>query len=436
MKTSPSLLSLVARLGSSLLAAVFGLANAAPPVIYEPFNYTPPDTTLTGNAGGTGLTGNWTVGTSAVESTNLTYGTLATSGSATVANGFNTSSGRIGIGPTTLSGLLNDGGELWMSFLYQTGSNAASNARFAIGLGDTYLSGNGDLLNEDANALTAEQAIGFALPFFAGNGGIPMIWDTNTYDGGNINADPAFVTPPSTSPGLTSGSAAGFGFTPANNTTYLFVLHAQWGADGATNDTVTLYAPGTDLTLGTAVTSYQAIVSQDSFDTLFFTADQNIGILDEIRVGATYADVVPTSGGGAAFDTWATSGTVTGVTFGGDANGDGVEDGMAFLLGANTPDDDATGLLPTASEDGGLVMSFTMLDPASSAPAVLSVEHSGDLGITDPWSAPVAVPAMTSTVGGIDFVVSGSGPLSVVATIPSSGNAIDGKLFGRLQGQE
>ena len=144
------------------LALIVGSANATA-VIYEPFNYTPPDTTLTGNAGGSGLTGTWTVGTSAVESTNLTYGSLATSGSATVANGYNTSSGRIGIGPTTLSGLLNDGGGLWMSFLYRTGDDA-SRTRFAIGLGDTYLSGNGNLLDEDANAATAEQAIGFANP--------------------------------------------------------------------------------------------------------------------------------------------------------------------------------------------------------------------------------------------------------------------------------
>ncbi len=417
------------------LSVVFGLSYAEP-VIHEPFEFVPPDTSLAGNPGGTGLSGNWTTSSAAaVEAANLTYGSLSTSASATVASGYNNNNVRIGIGATTLNGLLNDGGGLWMSFLYRTGDNAGS-ARFAIGLGDTYLSGNGNLLDEDANAATAEQAIGFALPFNAAHGGIPMIWDTNIYDGGNINADPTFVTPPSTSPGLTSGSTNNFGFYPDNDTTYLFVLHAQWGADGSTNDTVTLYTPGTDLALGTAVTTYQAIVSQDSFDTLFFTADQNIGILDEIRVGATYADVVPSTGGGSAFDTWATSGTVTGVTFGGDANGDGVKDGLAFLLGATTPDDDASGLLPTASEDGGLVMNFSMLDPASSAPAVLSLSHSGDLGITDPWSVPVAVPATTSTMNGIEFVVSGSGPLSVIATIPASGNALDGKLFGRLVAEE
>ena len=418
----------------------FATQEAVPPalVIHEPFDFVAPDTTLSGNAGGTGLSGNWTVGTGSIQTSNLTYGSLPTSGSATVASGYNSSSAHIGIGATTLSGLLNDGGELWMSFLYRTGSNA-TNTRFAIGLGDSYLSGNGNLFDEDANPATAEQAIGFASVYGSNNGDIPMIWDTNTYDGGNINADPTFVTPPSTSPGLTSGSSAGYGFTPANDTTYLIVLHAQWGADGSTNDMVTLYTPGTDLTPGTAVATYQAIVSQDSFDTLFFTADQTIGILDEIRVGATYADVVPSPVSASAFDTWATSGTVSGVTFGGDANGDGVQDGIAFLLGAGTPDDDAAGLLPTADENGGLVMTFTMLKPANSAPAALSIEHSGDLGVGDPWAS-VVVPAATGTAGGLDFTVTentlDSTKNDVMATIPSSGNAIGGKLFGRLKGHE
>lgn len=87
---------------------------------------------------------------------------------------------------------------------------------------------------------------------------------------------------------------------------------------------------------------------------------------------------------------------------------------------------------------GGLVMTFTMLKPTDSAPAVLSLEHSGDLGITDAW-APVVVPAANDTVGGVVFVVTentmDSDLNDVIATIPL-GNAIGGKLFGRLVGEE
>lgn len=418
----------------------FSTQAAVPPalVIYEPFNFVAPDTTLNGNAGGTGLSGNWTVGNGSIQTSNLTYGALPTSGSAVVASGYGASSARIGIGATTLNGLLNDGGELWMSFLYRYGGNAV-NTRFAIGLGDSHLSGNGNLFDEDANPATAEQAIGFASVFGSNNGDIPMIWDTNIYDGSSINGDPTFVTPSSTSPGLTSGSSDGYGFTPANDTTYLIVLHAQWGADAATNDKVTLYTPGTDLTPGAAIATYQAIVSQDSFDTLFFTADQNIGILDEIRVGAIYADVLPSPVPTSAFDAWGASGTVTGVTFGGDANGDGVSDGIAFLLGAGSPDTNSTSLLPWVLEDDGLMMGFKMRKPSESAPAVLCLEHSGDLGISDEWAS-VVVPAATGSVGGVDFIVTEDpgDPTrnTVTATIPSSGNTSAGKLFGRLNGKE
>lgn len=245
---------------------------------------------MLGNFPLSALEGTWTAPNNATaQASNLTYGSLVTSGSAVVATGYNASSPRIGVNATALSGLLNDGGELWMSFLYRTGTSAASNSRFAIALGDSYMSSNGSLFDEDATPATAEQAIGFALPFGGGRGGIPMIWDTNTYDGGNINNNATLTT--TTAPGLIGTSVAGF--TPADNTTYLFVLHAQWGADGATNDTVTLYAPGTNLALGAAVATYQAIVSQDSFDILSFTADQNLGVLDEIRVGASFADVTP-----------------------------------------------------------------------------------------------------------------------------------------------
>lgn len=66
------------------------------------------------------------------------------------------------------------------------------------------------------------------------------------------------------------------------------------------------------------------------------------------------------------------------------------------------------------------------------------MQHSSDLGGTDAW-APAApgslVPDTTSTVGGVDYVVSGSGTLNVTATIPVA-NASGGKLFGRLLATE
>jgi autotransporter-associated beta strand protein len=65
-----------------------------------------------------------------------------------------------------------------------------------------------------------------------------------------------------------------------------------------------------------------------------------------------------------------------------DANGDGVENGLAFLLGASGPNANALDLLPTATQTpGGLVIEFSMLKPAASGTATLSIQHSSDLGL-------------------------------------------------------
>jgi len=258
---------------SALLIGLSPFVASAAAVIYEDFTFPDGDTALAGNAGGTGLSGNWTAPVGAIETTNLTFGSLSTSGSATVATGWNTGSPYVGIGGTTLNGLTGDSGELWMSLLYQAPTTGS--IRFTVGIGDTYVTTNGNL----NSSVTDAQAIGFSIPF--NNKAYPVMWETNNYDGGNVQNAPA---------GLASGSGLAIA---RDGATHMFVLHAQWGADGVTNDTLTLYTPGTDLVLGSAISTYEGIVSQDSFDTLFFSADQSVGVLDEIRVGATYADVSP-----------------------------------------------------------------------------------------------------------------------------------------------
>jgi len=139
---------------------------------------------------------------------------------------------------------------------------------------------------------------------------------------------------------------------------------------------------------------------------------------NQLKLVATGSDPYATWSGGAAFDD--------------DENGDGVSNGLAFLLGALDPDQNALGLLPTVTENaGGLVLEFSMLDAAARGTATLFIEHSSDLGITDAWEE-AEVPATSITVDDVEFVISGSGPLDVEATIPSS-KAQGGKLFGRLK---
>lgn len=138
-------------------------------------------------------------------------------------------------------------------------------------------------------------------------------------------------------------------------------------------------------------------------------------------------------GGGSPFSTWS-----GGAAFNADKNGDGVANGLAFLLGAANPDQNALALRPAVSKDAnGLVLTFNMLNAATRGPAAANVQWSNDLGLTDPWASnEAAVPETTSVVNGVSFVITPSGNLNgVVATIPSSEGAA-GKLFGRLEGNE
>jgi hypothetical protein len=124
--------------------------------------------------------------------------------------------------------------------------------------------------------------------------------------------------------------------------------------------------------------------------------------------------------------------------FDGDKNNDGVDNGLAFLLGADNPDDNALGLLPAASEDaGGLVLVFNMLNAAMRGSAALTLEWSHDLGATDLWESNQAVvPDASGTVNGVVFSITPGDPTNTVqATIPVT-EAPDGRLFGRLMGTE
>ncbi len=146
--------------------------------------------------------------------------------------------------------------------------------------------------------------------------------------------------------------------------------------------------------------------------------------------------------GGSLFETWV-GGSGVGLGFDEDKNGDGIDNGMAFLLGAADPDADATGLLPAVSESGGdLILEFDCLAIADRGSAELRVEHSSDLGVGDPWEATVdEVPDSDDAVAdnGVTFVVDEVvvDPLHrVTATIDSAEAGGSGRLFGRLEATE
>ncbi len=147
----------------------------------------------------------------------------------------------------------------------------------------------------------------------------------------------------------------------------------------------------------------------------------------------TYDVADDTGPGDTDYDTWA-----SGAPFDGDASGDNIANGMAFLLGAVSPADNALGLLPAPETTvEGLVLTFSMRNAANRGDAALAVEWSNDLGMEDAWEInTAAVPESSGTVNGVEFVITPNGILNnVVATIPFAA-AGDGRLFARLAGSE
>ena len=137
------------------------------------------------------------------------------------------------------------------------------------------------------------------------------------------------------------------------------------------------------------------------------------------------------------FADWSVLDGASGVTFDGDANGDGVQDGLAFLLGAANPnvDANAAGLLPTVSETaGGLQLDFECLPIAARGTAKLYIQHSNDLSTWTTSPTGIEVPDTNDgPTSNVTFSVTPGTPLNSVTATIDSGAAAAGKLFGRLQ---
>lgn len=120
-----------------------------------------------------------------------------------------------------------------------------------------------------------------------------------------------------------------------------------------------------------------------------------------------------------------------------DENDDGVPNGLAWLLGAASANEDSLQRMPaTTQNSGALVLTFRCLKAANRGGTSLKIQYSTDLGATSAWSANEAeVPDTDSTVNGVVFDTTDDGDfINVIATIPASAAAPGNKLFARLAG--
>ena len=121
-----------------------------------------------------------------------------------------------------------------------------------------------------------------------------------------------------------------------------------------------------------------------------------------------------------------------GVAFDADANGDGISNGMAWILGATGPGVPATALLPVGEmKSGGFEFRFNMLNSANRGGAVLRLQHGGNLGAGEEWTS-VTIPDSNGIVDGVEFLITPEGGENqVVATIPVD-QITTNRLFARL----
>lgn len=249
---------------SSLLVAAVSSANAAL-AIYEPFDY--PVGGLNGATGSTevGLSGAWSANSDTVlEAGSLSYGSLATAGNKFRGKeAINRYGGSRAISASALSsaGLLANDAELWFSVLIGKASTANSaNTFLALALAsDTFITGNGN-----------------TRPLVAGQG-VGIDWTGTT----PVKASSFSTAAP------TVGTSTASLYAPGESG--LIVGKIVWGD---TTDTITLYQPNASLVLGTAVSTLNTTVDQSAFDTISFRWGSGI-VMDELRFGASYADVTP-----------------------------------------------------------------------------------------------------------------------------------------------
>ncbi|MCX6872844.1 MAG: autotransporter-associated beta strand repeat-containing protein [Verrucomicrobia bacterium] len=330
---------------------------------------------------------------------------------------------------------------------------AISNPGNATAANQTFTFGGGTLQASAANAdfMTAAR-IGNVKIKNAG-----AFIDTQTYaiSIGNVLSDYA-----GNSGGLTKLGAGTLTLTGTNtytgtttvNAGTLTITHAC--LDDAS--TVTL-ASGARLDLNFDETGGD--VSDTVANLIIGTTPMPAGIYGATGSGATTIDDTHFSGvgtltvtGGGGYGIWAATQGLNGApgsdldpAFDADPNQDGIQNGIAWILGAGALGDPAANLLKlpavTRNETGALVLTFERL-VASEASASLVVQYGDDLGAT-PWTnLAVGTAEGTTTDGnGVSVAVAlGAGSTTdhdrITVTIPATYMTAHPKTFARLMATE
>jgi beta-glucanase (GH16 family) len=250
------------------------------------------------------------------------------------------------------------------------------------------------------------------------SGGSPLISGTGTLTvTGVTGPGPVahFEISPIASPQTAGTPITGITLTArdsSNNTAASFTGTVTFGGTGGFTGASASFTDG--------VLSGVSVIPTVAGTDLTFAVNDGAGHTGSVVIAAIQSMYASWSGG-AAFDA--------------DANGDGLDNGMAWLLGASGKDAAALDKLPVASlHDGNLRLTFRCLKSAKRGGAVLKVQSSDDLGDAGSWTShEAAVPDENDVVNGVVFDITDDGDfIKVIADIPASG----AMHFGRLHANE
>lgn len=271
------------------LVALASLGDlTASPVVYEPFAY--PAGPLDGARGKAevGLSGQWVAETEGVHAIFLgddsLKGSHATSGGAVIQTspGVNKFGGARAITGLQGSGLLEDGATLWVSVVMGYGAGGSpSNARLALALGNAQF--NKEKANywiDDSEGLVGS-GVGLKLCRVEDINGRVVATQFKDEASGDFTS------------GNNDGNWTGEGLEIEAGEHALYVLKIQWGESSVSPEVLTVYRPNLNLEIGEPVSLLTDFtVDQKSYDTLSFARGDSV-VLDEIRMGASLADVLP-----------------------------------------------------------------------------------------------------------------------------------------------
>lgn len=274
------------KIGAAFIIIAFTCTQwlAAEPLIYEPFDY--PAGSLNGASGSSevGFTGAWSADElTLVAENSLKHGTLPTKGGriGNLSGKQNRPGGtrKVKISALGSSGLLKDDSTLWFSVIVGFSDQAViTNARLGLCLGSSgFNNGKYSYCLSEPGAT----GIGLTLGKFEQYRG--QIFATQFRDG-SIGGLEGFKD-------NVFGTIDQKATLPQEGEHALVVGSIKWGAS---SDTIDLYLADENLQIGKAHSTLTVNVDQSRFDTISFKRSDMV-TMDEIRFGATYADVIAVS---------------------------------------------------------------------------------------------------------------------------------------------